>query len=125
MKLVDTIAGVAAIRHAQSRVVTAQVDSLSFLAPVHIGDVVTFEAVVTQAWHTSMEVKVVVHREDAFRGERTLTTTAYLTMVAVDLDGHPVEIPALEPSTDRERVRQAGAEVRREERIRLRERLGT
>ncbi|NOY55173.1 MAG: acyl-CoA thioesterase [Actinobacteria bacterium] len=125
MKLVDTIAGVAAIRHAQSRVVTAQVDSLSFLAPVHIGDVVTFEAVVTQAWHTSMEVKVVVHREDALRGERTLTTTAYLTMVAVDQDGHPVEIPSLEPSTDRERERQAAAEVRREERIHLRERLGT
>jgi len=125
MKLVDTIAGVAAIRHAQSRVVTAQVDSLSFLAPVHIGDVVTFEALVTQAWHTSMEVKVVVHREDALRGERTLTTTAYLTMVAVDRDGHPVEVPPLEPSTDRERERQAGAEVRREERIHLRERLGT
>jgi len=124
MKLVDTIAGVAAMRHAQSRVVTAQVDSLSFLAPVHIGDVVTLEAVVTQAWHTSMEVKVVVHREDPLRAERTLTTTAYLTMVAVDQDGHTVAVPPLVPATDRERQRQAEAEVRREERIHLRERLG-
>ncbi len=125
MRLVDTIAGVAAMRHAQSRVVTAQVDSLSFLAPVHIGDVVTLEAVVTQSWHTSMEVKVVVHREDPIEAEQTLTTTAYLTMVAVDGDGHPVSIPSLAPQTPRERERQQEAEVRRQERMHLRDRLAS
>ena len=49
MKLVDTTAGVASMRHSNGRVVTVEVDSLTFLAPVHIGDLVTFDAVVTQA----------------------------------------------------------------------------
>ena len=124
MKLVDSAAGVAAMRHAQRRVVTAQVDSLSFHAPVHIGDVLTLTACVTQAWTSSMEVEVTVHREDPVSGDEDHTTTAYLTMVALEEHGRPVAVPAVTPGTDDERRRQRAAEARREARIRLRQDLG-
>ncbi|TMF18235.1 MAG: acyl-CoA thioesterase, partial [Chloroflexi bacterium] len=56
MRLVDTAAGIAAVRHARRRVVTAAMDDMSFLAPVYIGDLVTVEAMVNDAHHTSMEI---------------------------------------------------------------------
>lgn len=124
MKLVDSAAGVAAMRHAQRRVVTAQVDSLSFHAPVHIGDVLTLTACVTQAWTSSMEVEVTVHREDPVTGDEDHTTTAYLTMVALDEHGRPVAVPGVASETDVEQRRQRAAETRREARIRLRRDLG-
>jgi acyl-CoA hydrolase len=123
MKLVDSAAGVAAMRHAQRRVVTAQVDSLSFHAPVHIGDVLSLAACVTQAWTSSMEVEVTVHREDPVSGDEDHTTTAYLTMVALDQHGRPVAVPPVDPETDEERRRQRESETRRQARIRLREDL--
>ena len=123
MKLVDTTAGVASMRHCNGRVVTVEVDTLTFLAPVHVGDLVTLNAVVTQAWRSSMEVEVCVWREDPRLGEREQTTTAYLTMVAVDEHGRPVPVPPLIAETDEDVKRQRDADVRREERIRIRQRL--
>lgn len=122
MKLVDEAAGVAGMRHCSGRVVTAQVDSLSFEAPVHIGDLVTLSAIVTQAWNTSMEVEVEVRREHPQTREGGLTTRAYLTMVCVDELGHPRPVPPLLVSTEAERRRQDAAEARREARIALRDR---
>lgn len=123
MKLVDSAAGVASMRHAQRRVVTAQVDSLTFHAPVHIGDVLSLTACVTQAWNSSMEVKVTVHREDPVTGAQDHTTTAYLTMVALDEHGRPVAVPGVAPDNDEERRRQREAETRRRSRIQLRQDL--
>ncbi len=125
MKLVDSAAGVAAMRHAQRRVVTAQVDSLTFHAPVHIGDVLSLTACVTQAWKTSMEVEVTVFREDPVTGETDHTTTAYLTMVGLNEHGNPTRVPGLAPATMEEERRQREAEARRQARIRLREDLET
>ena len=123
MKLVDSAAGVAAMRHAQRRVVTAQVDSLTFHAPVHIGDVLSLTALVTQSWKTSMEVEVTVYREDPVTGDTDHTTTAYLTMVGLDEHGLPVQVPGVEPETLNEKRRQREAETRRQARIQLREDL--
>ncbi|MDH3259661.1 MAG: acyl-CoA thioesterase [Acidimicrobiia bacterium] len=123
MKLVDSAAGVAAMRHAQRRVVTAQVDSLTFHAPVHIGDVLSLTACVTQAWKTSMEIEVTVYREDPVTGEKDHTTTAYLTMVGLDERGRPVAVPGVAPGTDEEARRQREAETRRKARIQLRQDL--
>ena len=123
MKLVDSAAGVAAMRHAQRRVVTAQVDSLSFHAPVHIGDVLSLSACVTQAWTSSMEVEVTVYREDPVTGDEDHTTTAYLTMVALDDHGRPVAVPPVSPETPDGERRQREAETRRSARIQLRQDL--
>ena len=125
MKLVDSAAGVAAMRHAQRRVVTAQVDSLTFHAPVHIGDVLSLTACVTQGWKTSMEVQVTVYREDPVTGDTDHTTTAYLTMVGLDEHGRPTRVPAVVPETGDERRRQREAEARRQARIQLRQDLET
>lgn len=125
MKLVDSAAGVAAMRHAQRRVVTVQVDSLTFHAPVHIGDVLSLTACVTQAWKTSMEVEVTVYREDPVTGETDHTTTAYLTMIGLDEHGRPTRVPGVAPETGEESRRQREAEARRRARIQLRQDLET
>src|SRR5579863_4004788 len=84
MKLVDEAAGIAAVRHSHSRVVTASMDRMSFLVSIDIGELVTFTATVNAAWRTSMEVGVRVVAEIPGTGEVRHASTAYLTMVAVD-----------------------------------------
>src|SRR5215217_8814486 len=82
MKLCDEAAATAAIRHARSRVVTAAVDRMTFVQPVHVGDLLTLKASVNAVWRTSMEVGVRVEAENPRTGEVSHTNTAYLTMVA-------------------------------------------
>ena len=123
MKLIDEVAGLAAVRHSRSRVVTAGVDRMAFVAPVHIGQLVTFNASVNAAWRTSMEVGVRVEAENPRTGEVTHTNSAYLTMVALDDDGHPSPVPALRPETDDERRRTGEAQLRRSNRLAEREQI--
>src|SRR3954453_14054833 len=78
MKLCDEVAGIAAIRHSGLRVVTAGMDRMTFLHPVHIGNLVTVRATVNAAWRTSMEVGVRVESENVRTGERLHSSTAYL-----------------------------------------------
>jgi acyl-CoA hydrolase len=117
MKLCDEAAGAAAVKHSRSRVVTAGVDRMAFMTPIHVGELVTFSASVNAAWRTSMEVGVRVDAENPRTGERRHTNSAYLTMVAVDEDGRPATVPPLEPQTPEERRRAQEAEVRRRNRL--------
>jgi acyl-CoA hydrolase len=123
MRMCDEVAGIAAIRHSGGRVVTAGMDRMTFLNPVLVGMLVTVKATVNAAWRTSMEVGVRVEAEDIRRGEVTHTSTAYLTMVALDDDSRPAPVPAVEPETDVERRRQREAELRRATRLREREEI--
>ena len=123
MKLIDEVAGVAAIRHSHSRVVTAGADRLTFLLPIHVGDLVTLRASVNAAWRTSMEVGVRVEAENPRTGEARHTNTAYLTMVAVDDDGGPIEVPALVASSPEELRRETEAQLRRANRLAEREEI--
>ena len=123
MKLCDEAAGIAAIRHCRQRVVTAGVDRMIFLHPVLVGDLVTVRATVNAAWRTSMEVGVRVEREQVRTGELEHTSTAYLTMVALDEDRRPVEVPPVEPRTEEERRRRDEAELRRRNRLAEREQI--
>jgi acyl-CoA hydrolase len=113
MKLVDTAAGIAAMRHARSRVVTATIDSMTFDAPVHIGDLLHLVARLTWTGRTSMEIEVIVEAENILAGVRRRTSTAYLVYVALDADGKPRPIPPLTPETDDEQTRWTAAERRR------------
>jgi uncharacterized protein (TIGR00369 family) len=117
MRLIDSAAGIAASRHAGGPVVTASLDQMSFLHPVHIGNVVFVHASVNDVGRTSMEVGVRVEAEDLFSGLRTHTSSAYLVFVALDEQGRPRPVPALEPETEVERRRQAEAKIRREIRL--------
>jgi uncharacterized protein (TIGR00369 family) len=116
MKMVDTAAGVCAMRHCRTRVVTASLDSMSFLHPVYVGDIVTVLASVNDVGSTSMEIGVRVEAEDIRSGEVRHTSSAYLVFVALDSKGQPTPVPPLLVETEDERRRQAHAKIRRESR---------
>jgi acyl-CoA hydrolase len=123
MKLCDEAAGAAAVKHSRCRVVTAGVDRMAFMNPIHVGELVTFSASVNAAWRTSMEVGVRVDAENPRTGERRHTNSAYLTMVAVDADGRPIEVPPLITETAEEEAREAEAQVRRRNRLQERDEI--
>lgn len=119
MRLVDSTAGAAAGRHSAGPAVTAAMDEMAFLAPVHVGDILRATAQVNWAGRTSMEVGVRVESEPWNRaGTQPLhVASAYLVFVAVDSDGNPREIPGLAPSTPDEERRVREAEIRRAHRL--------
>jgi uncharacterized protein (TIGR00369 family) len=117
MRLADTAAALAAIRHAGTICVTVSVDELSFIEPVHVGDVVTLHASVNDVGTTSLECGVRVDAEDPISGRRVRAATAYLVFVALDGDGHPCPVPPLIAETDDERRRQHEAKLRRQARM--------
>jgi acyl-CoA hydrolase len=124
MKLCDEAAATAAIRHSSLRVVTAAVDRMTFLAPVHVGELLTLRSSVNAVWRTSMEVGVRVEAENPISGEVRHTNSAYITMVAVDDDGHPVTaVPKLRCESPEELRRERDAQVRRANRLAEREQL--
>jgi acyl-CoA hydrolase len=123
MKLCDEVAGLAAIRHSRCRVVTGGMDRMIFLERVEIGDLVTFKASVNAVWRTSMEVGVRVEAERPGSSGVRHTSSAYLTMVAVDEDGRPTPVPALVPETAEEMRREREAQTRRDNRLAEREQL--
>ena len=123
MKLCDEVAGLAAVRHSRCRVVTAGMDRMTFLEPIHIGELVTFTASVNAAWRTSMEVGVRVEAEQPREGTVRHTNTAYLTMVALDDGGRPTEVPALEAESADEQRREREAQTRRRNRLAERDEL--
>ncbi len=117
MKLVDTAAGLAAMKHCGGPAVTVAMDEMSFLAPVHVGDTVTVLASVNDSGNTSLEVGVSVESEQVLTGKRTHTSSAYLVFVALDEDGRPRPVPPLVAETEVQRRRQREAKIRRETRM--------
>ena len=117
MKLCDEVAAIAAIRHSGRRAVTAAMDRMTFIAPVRVAELMTFRATVNAAWTTSMEVGVRVEAENPRTGESRHTSTAYLTMVALDDAGKPAPVPELKAESDIEIRRRREAELRRKNRL--------
>jgi acyl-CoA hydrolase len=123
MRMCDEVAGIAAIRHSGCRVVTAGMDRMTFLHPVYVGELLRCTASVNAVWRTSMEVGVRVEAENAVTGEIHATSTAYLTMVALDEQGKPMPVPPLEVEGPVEERRQREAETRRRNRLAEREEI--
>lgn len=119
MQLVDSTAGAVAQRHSGGPAVTAAMDQMAFLQPVHVGDIVRTVAQVNWAGRTSMEIGVRVESEpwDKADHEPLHVASAYLVFVAIDADGNPRAIPGLAPVTDEERRRMREAEIRRAHRL--------
>jgi uncharacterized protein (TIGR00369 family) len=117
MRLMDEAAGTAAARHCRRQVVTAAIDSFSFVAPVEVGHLVTVKASVNDVGRTSVEVGVRVEVENILTGEVTHTSSGYLVFVALDDAGRPTPVPPLVPETDEDRRRQAAARERRARRL--------
>jgi uncharacterized protein (TIGR00369 family) len=117
MKLADTAGGIAAVRHAKRRVVTAIADSMTFEHPVKVGDLVLIDAQVSWVGRTSLEVEVSIFAEKVLTGERRRTSLAYFVFVALGEDGRPHELPPLQILTEAERARFSRAEDRRRFRL--------
>jgi acyl-CoA hydrolase len=121
MHLVDLAGALAAVRHSRSLVVTASVDQMTFLHPVHIGQLIILRSSVNRVFRTSMEVGVRVEVEDLLTRQHKHTSSAYLTFVAVDERGHRVPIVPVIPESDEEKRRYAEAETRRTYRLAMRD----
>jgi acyl-CoA hydrolase len=118
MQWIDVCAGVAAMRQAAGPVVTASIDRLDFLTPVHVGEVVVLRAQVNYVARTSMEVGCRVETEDMRTQTRRYTTKAYLTFVSLDEHGRPRPLAPLALATEDDHRRHREAERRRHERLR-------
>lgn len=121
MQWMDEIAAIAATRHCGGPVVTAAVDALQFIAPIHLGALVVMKAQVNFVAKSSMEVGVRVEVEEPSSGIRRRTTKAYFTFVAIDKSGHPSAVPGLSVHSDEEVRRNAAAVARRQARLAHRE----
>lgn len=110
MHLVDLAAATAAMRHARCPVVTAAVDSMTFIEPIRIGQLVILKASVNRVFRSSMEVGVKVLVEDLHTGDTRHTNSCYVTFVALSQEGKPKEVPPVIPETAAEirRFDQAG-----------------
>jgi acyl-CoA hydrolase len=130
MQYIDLVGAMAASRHARAITVTASMDHLDFVAPVHVGDLLILKASVNRAFRTSMEVGVKAMVEDVRAQQLRHVSSAYITFVAVDQNGQGIVVPQLELETDHQRRRWEDAGRRREMRAgetlrrkRLREQL--
>jgi acyl-CoA hydrolase len=117
MHWIDIAAAISAQRHTDRVCVTASVDELIFLQPIRLGEIVTLQASVNRVFRTSMEVGVLVTAQGSGGKPSRRANTAYLTFVALDDQGKPVPVPAVEPETDIEQKRFAQALERRERRL--------
>ena len=117
MHLIDITGAIACHRHTNMLALTAGVDSLDFIHPIKVGDLIILKSRVTCAFKTSLEVEVEVFSEAIKTGQRKLTSKAYLTFVSLDDNGRPTSVPPLlvETPEDEERCRQA--RIRRDERL--------
>ena len=114
MHLVDITGAIAAHRHSGSYVVTAAIDHMDFLSPIKVGEIIILKASVNRVFHSSMEVGVKVFREEVFTRKLKHTSSAYLTYVVIDSEGHPRPAPQVIPQSreEKRRYREAGARHR-------------
>src|ERR1035437_3640071 len=114
MQFIDLVGAVAAVRHCRAIVVTASMDHLDFVAPVHVGDLLILKASVNRAFRTSMEIGVRAMVEDARGQTLRHVSSAYVTYVAVDREGRPIQVPCVVAETEHQTRRYADARRRRE-----------
>ncbi len=117
LNLIDNVAGLVALRHCRTKVVTASIDRMSFLNPVHVGELLIIKSSVNYTGRTSLEVGVRVDVENLTTGSQHQTGSAYLTFVALDKQNKPMAVPPLIPETPEEKNRFDQAKIRRAERM--------
>lgn len=124
MHWMDIVGAIAAQRHSGRVVVTASVDNISFRSAIKLGDVVTLEAFVTRAFNSSMEVHIKAYKENIpAGGQREKANEAFLTFVAVDQAGKPIDVPEVMPETEEEKKLYEGALRRRQVRLLIAKRI--
>jgi acyl-CoA hydrolase len=119
VKLADSTAGAVAQRHSAGPAVTAALDEMAFLAPVHVGDIVRTFGQVNWAGKSSMEVGVRVEAQpwNEPSAESLHVASAYFVFVAIDEEGRPRPVPPLEPEDAEDVRRLREAQIRRAHRL--------
>ena len=120
LKHIDIVAGIVAQRHSQSNAVTVSMDSVNFLKPVYVGNVLKLNARINYVHNSSMEIEIKVEAEDIVTGIRTITGTAFVTFVALDVKGKPVKVPQLKLQNDEDRKKFEEGKLRMQKRIKNR-----
>ncbi len=113
LKLLDQVAYACASRYSKQYVVTLSVDQVMFRQPTRVGELVTFLASVNYTGATSMEVGVRVVAEDIHTQEQRHVLTCYFTMVALDDNRKPTQVPQLKLETPTDERRWRGAVLRK------------
>ncbi len=120
LKQIDLVAGLVAQRHAQTNAVTASIDRVNFLKPVFVGEVWVLHARLNYVHRSSMEIEISVSAENLTKGTSTLTGTAFVTMVALDKNGKPTQVPELILESEEDKRKFAEGKLRMEQRIKER-----
>lgn len=120
LKQIDLVAGLVAQRHAQTNAVTASIDRVNFLKPVFVGDVLVLHARLNYVHRSSMEIEISVSAENLTKGTSTLTGNAFVTMVALDKNGKPTQVPELILESEEDKRKFAEGKLRMEQRIKER-----
>jgi len=114
MHFIDLTGAMAAFRHTRTHVVTAAMDHIDFIQPVHVGDLLILKSSVNRAFNTSVEVGVKVWVEHPQNGTLHHVASAYLVFVAIDKEGNRQRVPSLHPETPTE-IRRYNDALRRRE----------
>ena len=99
LKHIDMVAGIVAQRHSQSNAVTVSMDSVNFLKPVFVGNVLKLNARINYVHNSSMEIEVKAEAED----------------------GKPMHVPRLSLKTDDDRIKFEEGKTRMEKRLKNRQ----
>jgi acyl-CoA hydrolase len=124
LKHIDMVAGIVAQRHSQSNAVTVSMDSVNFIKPVYVGNVLKLKARINYVHNSSMEIEVSAEAEDIVSGIKTITGKAFVTFVALDKTGKPSKVPKLILKTDEDRTKFEEGKLRMQARIRHRKKHG-
>ena len=120
LRWMDIISSICAGKHCENQVVTVSVDNVAFKKPIHVGDIVTIEAMVTRSFNTSVEVYVEVYAADIKGHNYRRCNHAYYTFVALSTpEGKHVPVPMVIPLTDNENKLFDSAPQRRDMRLLL------
>ncbi len=92
----DIAAGIASVERAQGRAVTIAVDGMTFIRPVHVGDVLCVYTLIESIGRTSMKIHVEAWARRFMKNTREKVTEARFTFVAIDDDGRPRPVPPLD-----------------------------
>lgn len=103
LKQIDLIAGLVSQRHARTNTVTASIDRVNFLRPVFVGNALILNARLNYVHRSSMEIEIRVEAEDLMTGKKTLTNTAYVTVVALGPNSRTTEVPPLLLETEEDK----------------------
>jgi len=121
LKHIDMVAGIVAQRHSQSNAVTVCMDSVNFLKPVFVGNVLHLNARINYVHNSSMEIEVTGEAEDIVTGIKTITGTAFVTFVALDKNSKPMHVANLSLKTDEDRRKFEEGKIRMEKRLKNRQ----